>query len=78
MFFLEKIPEFIGVMTNPSLFGSGIRWYLVIRYSFFHNFTLSFKYSELYKPNETELGTGYSKIIGNLDNRISLQLDFNY
>ena len=78
MFFLEKIPEFIGVMTNPSLFGSGIRWYLVIRYSFFHNFTLSFKYSELYKPNETKLGTGYSKIIGNLDNRISLQLDFNY
>jgi len=80
--YASRIYEFendlIGVMTNPSLFGTGMRWYLVLRYSFLSSFTLSFKYSELYKPNEIELGTGYSKIIGNLDNRISLQLDFNY
>lgn len=67
-----------GVMTNTPLFGKGMKWYLIIKYSFLQMFTLSFKYSELFKPEEKTLGSGYSEISGNFDNRISLQVELNY
>ncbi len=80
--FASRIYEFendlIGVMTNQPLWGSGIKWYLLIRYNPFNNFKLSLKYSELYKPNETFLGSGYNLIEGNLKNKISLQIDYSF
>ncbi len=80
--FASRIYEFendlIGVMTNQPLWGSGIKWYLLIRYKPFKNLNISAKYSELYKPNETFLGSGYNNIEGNLDNKLSLQIDFSF
>ncbi len=80
--FASRIYEFendlIGVMKNQPLWGSGIKWYLLIRYSPFRNFNISAKYSELYKPNETFLGSGYNLIEGNLDDKLSLQIDYSF
>ncbi|MCX6149357.1 MAG: helix-hairpin-helix domain-containing protein [Ignavibacteriales bacterium] len=65
-----------GVLANPVLFGTGIRWYFLAKYQLQKLITISIKYSETTKPNEKTLGSGYSEIQGNLDNRINLQLDF--
>ncbi|KAF0152088.1 MAG: hypothetical protein FD143_1382 [Ignavibacteria bacterium] len=68
--------DLTGVMTNPGLFGEGMRWYIVFKYNAPYGFTFSAKYSELYKPNEKFLGSGSSFIPSNLDNRLSLQMDY--
>lgn len=68
--------DLTGVMTNPGLYGEGMRWYFVVKYNAPYGFNLSLKYSELYKPDEKFLGSGTSLIPGNLDNRISLQMDY--
>lgn len=70
--------DLLGVMSNPALYGEGMRWYLMAKYSTDFGLGLSVKYSETYKPNEKTLGSGDSEIQGNLDNRISLQLDFSF
>jgi len=66
-----------GVLTNVPLFNEGIRWYVLMRYRPFRLITLSAKYSETYKPEEKSLGSGDSRIPGNLDNAFSFQLDLN-
>lgn len=80
--FKSRIYEFendlTGVMTNPAVWGSGVKWYFIIRYSPIHNLFISAKYSELYKPNESFLGSSYNLIEGNMDNKISFQIDFNF
>ncbi len=80
--FASRIYEFendlIGVMKNQPLWGNGVKWYLLVRYSPFHNFNISAKYSELYKPNEIFLGSGYNLVTGNLDNKISFQVDYAF
>ncbi len=65
-----------GVMTNSPLFGEGVRWYFILKYKTHFGLDLSLKYSELHKPFEKSLGSGYSEIKGNIDNRLSFQLDF--
>lgn len=64
-----------GVFSNNALFGEGFRFYFLIQYKIFHNVNLSIKYSDTFKPNETSLGSSYSEIIGNVDNKLSLQFD---
>jgi len=64
-----------GVMSNAPLFGKGMKWYLLIKYSLQNMFTLSIKYSELFKPLESFLGSGMTEINDSIDNRISFQLD---
>ncbi|MCK5457610.1 MAG: hypothetical protein KAI45_10835, partial [Melioribacteraceae bacterium] len=80
--YASRIYEFendlTGVMNNLALYGTGMRWYFLLRYKLMQTINLSFKYSELYKPNEEVLGSGYSLIPGNLDNRISLQIDLSF
>ena len=80
--FASRIYEFendlSGVMTNPALYGSGIKWYFLIKYSPINTFYLSVKYSELYKPNEKNIGSGNNLIKGNIDNKFSLQIDFTF
>jgi len=80
--YASRIYEFendlTGVMNNQALFGTGMRWYLLLRYRLMKVLQLSLKYSELYKPNEKFLGSGYNLIPGNLDNRISLQIDLSF
>lgn len=65
-----------GVFSNAVLFGEGLRIYVLVQYNGFENIKLSLKYSETYKPNETKLGSGYSEINGNVDNKLSFQFDF--
>ena len=67
----------IGVLTNIPMFDQGIRWYLMMRYRPIKFITLSFKYSETYKPAEKSIGSGENIIPGNLDNILALQLDVN-
>jgi hypothetical protein len=68
--------DVIGVMSNPALYGEGLRWYFMARYTTKFGLNISLKYSELYKPNERTLGSGDSEIPGNVDNRINFQIDF--
>ena len=67
-----------GVLANVPLFYQGIRWYLMMRYRPMKPLTLSFKYSETYKPGEKSIGSGDNIIPGNLDNIIAFQLDVNF
>ncbi len=67
-----------GVMSNPPLFGKGIRWYFLIKYEIFNKFFLTVKYSELYKPDEKTLSSGFGEILNNLDNKFGLQLDYSF
>lgn len=70
--------DLTGVLTNLAMYGEGMRWYFVLRYRPIKLFTLSLKYSETFKPKEKTLSSGNNLINNNIDNRISLQLDFNY
>ncbi len=69
--------DLTGILSNVGLYGEGVRFYFVLRYKIISKVSVSFKYSETFKPKEKSLGTGYSEINGNIDNRIGLQLDFN-
>ena len=70
--------DLTGVMTNPALYGDGMRWYIVAHYNTSFGLSLSMKYSELIKPNEKTLGSGETLINSNVDNRLSFQLDFKF
>lgn len=70
--------DLTGVMTNIPMYGEGLRWYMLAKYNTTFGLNVSIKYSELYKPNERTIGSGYSEILGNLDNKISLQLDYRF
>lgn len=64
-----------GIITNSSLYGEGMKWYLLAKYRFEFGLALSIKYSELYKPKERTIGNGYNEINGSLDNTLYLQVD---
>lgn len=70
--------DLTGILSNNAMYGEGIRWYAIARYKFLNNFNISFKYAETYKPFEETLGSGNAEIAGNLENRISIQLDIIY
>ncbi len=67
-----------GVMRNMALFGNGTRWYIIAKFEAFQNFFISLKYAETLKFGERSISSGYSEIQGNLDNNLSIQIDFNY
>ena len=69
--------DLTGVLTNLALFGEGIRWYLIARYRPLNFLTISAKYSETFKPKEKTISSGVNEIDGNLDNRVSFQIDVN-
>ncbi len=70
--------DLMGVMPNLALYGKGIRMYLIIKYKPLSSISLSAKYSETYKPEETSLSSGDNLIFGNVDNRISFQIDVKF
>lgn len=70
--------DLIGVFNNIALFGEGIRWYVLVRYKILNYLQLSFKYVETYKPDVTTLSSGNSLIEGNIDNKVSFQLDIKF
>ena len=64
-------------MPNLAMYGKGIRWYVIAKYKALQFLSISAKYSETYKPQETSLSSGDNLIIGNVDNRISFQIDLS-
>jgi len=70
--------DLLGVMPNLAMNGKGIRWYVIAKYKPLQFLSISAKYSETFKPDETTLSSGDNEIIGNLDNRFSLQIDINF
>ena len=70
--------DLLGVMPNLAMYGKGIRWYVIVKYKPLQFLTLSTKYSETYKPDETSLSSGDNEITGNVDNRISFQIDMSF
>lgn len=70
--------DLTGLVTIPALYGEGMRWYVLLKYKTNLGLNISVKYSELFKPNEKNLGSGYNLINKNLDNGISLQLDLMF
>jgi hypothetical protein len=68
--------DLTGVLYNPGLYGRGMRWYIVAQYKIWRMFTLSFKYAETYRDDVKRISSGDSEINNNLDNRLSLQVEF--
>ncbi len=64
-----------GVFSNPALYGKGRRWYALVSYKFANSLHLSAKYSETRKDGVKSISSGLTEISGDLDNRISLQLE---
>jgi hypothetical protein len=67
-----------GILSNVALYGKGVRWYLMIKYKPIRFVSLSAKYSETYKPLEKILGSGFSEINNNVDNKLSFQAEINF
>ncbi len=64
-----------GVFSNPALYGIGRRWYMMVRCNVANILTLSAKYSETQKEGVTSMGSGVTEILGDVDNRLALQVD---
>lgn len=64
-----------GTMNNPALFGKGYRWYITGRYELSSSLDIWFKYGHTVKEGVKVLGSGQNEIKGDLDNRVSIQLD---
>jgi len=67
-----------GILSNVALYEKGVRWYLMIKYKPAKFVSLSAKYSETYKPLEKILGSGFSEILNNVDNKVSFQAEINF
>ncbi len=66
-----------GIMTNLAMFGEGVRWYLLVKYSY-KKTTFGIKYSETFKPKEKTMSSGDNEIMNNIDNRVSIQFDIQF
>ncbi len=66
-----------GSFSNPPLYGKGVRWYCIASYRIMEKFSFSLRYSETKKLQTAVIGSGDDEIIGNLDNQLTLQLDFS-
>ncbi len=65
-----------GYLTSNIYTGEGTRLYFMLNYNIYEKLEFSIKYSETLKPKEKTLGSGYLTIDGNLDNKISMQIDW--
>ena len=65
-----------GVLALPLVYGAGIRWYALLRYSPFRTVELSVKYSSLIRDDVRTLGSGPDQLPTNRDDRFGIQLDF--
>lgn len=67
-----------GVLTQPILYGSGVRWYCLMKYEPIRRVKISLKYSDYIRDDVKKIGTGLDELPGNHDNRVSAQLDFGF
>ncbi len=65
-----------GSFSNPALFGKGYRWYVATRYEVATFLDLWMKYSITVKEGVKVISSGTNEIRGDVDNRLTLQLDF--
>lgn len=65
-----------GVIALPLVYGAGIRWYALIRYSPFPTVDVSVKYSSIIRDDVRTLGSGPDQLPTNRDDRFGIQLDF--
>lgn len=65
-----------GVVSIPTLYGQGVKWYLLITIKPFRDLTISAKYSELIRDDVEYIGSGLDEIGTNRDNRLGVQVDF--
>lgn len=70
--------DVVGVMSNLPLYGEGFRLYLLAQVALPYNFKLSVKYAETFKPDVKSFSSGLMEIEGNVDNRLTLQLDYSF
>jgi hypothetical protein len=68
--------EVRGTVSNPALYGKGRRWYIVARYSLLGGLDVSAKYSQTYRDDLKVIGSGLDQIDGNIDSRLTAQIDF--
>jgi hypothetical protein len=67
-----------GVLTQPILYGSGVRWYLLFKYELINRVKLSVKYSDYIRDDVKRIGTGLDQLPGNHDTRVAAQLDIGF
>ncbi len=74
----EYESDLVGVYHNGALYGRGRRWYALVRWSPTGAISLSAKYSETIQDGARSVGSGEMEISGDLDNRLSIQVDLGW
>jgi hypothetical protein len=67
-----------GVMTQPVLYGKGLRWYILIKYKPLEAVELSAKYSNNTRDDLKKIGTGPDQLPDNIDERVGIQIDVRF
>ncbi len=65
----------VGMVSVPALYGSGIRWYLSLRYHPADWLTWSLKYTDLVRDDVRRIGTGLNQLPANHDAKVAVQTD---
>lgn len=65
-----------GFLSSNIYTGEGTRLYFILNYEIYDKLEFSVKYSETLKPKDKSLGSGYLTIDGNLDNKVTMQMDW--
>jgi hypothetical protein len=73
--FEEEAP---GAYSNPALYGSGVRWYCILRYQIFSKMDATVKYAQTVKEGVRSIGTGNDEISGNTQSVASMQLEVRF
>ncbi|MCS6808644.1 MAG: hypothetical protein RML40_08280 [Bacteroidota bacterium] len=64
-----------GTLSNPALFGEGVRAYLMVDISPLQAMTFTLRGSLLYRSDVSVLGSGATQISGNTDAQAVIQID---
>lgn len=67
--------ELLGSVSNPALCGKGRRWYVAVRYALFDGVGFSAKCSQTYRDDLKVIGSGADEIDGNVESRLTAQID---
>jgi len=67
-----------GVAAIPSLYGSGIRWYLMLRFTPLRHVRLNFKYADLIRDDVRSIGAGLEALTTNHDDRLSGEIEITF
>jgi hypothetical protein len=66
-----------GVLSLPALYGTGSRWYILVRCRAAGRFAVSVKYSEAIRDDVRYLGAGADRIPSNRDAQLGVQADWS-